>query len=66
MLKRIFVPLIALSFAASAAFAQGKVSESDAKAMKNLADGELAEIVGGKGAGDRAHTPRAKAAGGPT
>ena len=55
------ISLVALALAvASAAFAQGKVSDSDAKAMKNLAEANLAEIEAGKLAADKAHSPQVK------
>src|SRR5690242_153047 len=60
MLRRISLPLLALSFAASAALAQGKVSDTDAKAMKNLAEANLAEIEAGKLAADKAQSPQVK------
>jgi putative membrane protein len=60
MLRRIYLPLLALSFAASAAFAQGKVSEGDTKVMKNLAEANLAEIEAGKLAADKAKSPEVK------
>lgn len=55
------ISLVALSLAAaSAAFAQGKLSDSDAKAMKNLAEANLAEIEAGKLAADKAHSAQVK------
>lgn len=61
MLKRICVPLAALSLlAASPVFAEGKLSEGDAKAMKNLAEANLAEIEAGKLAADKAQSPQVK------
>ena len=61
MLKRVTLTLAALSFAAaSTAFAQSKVSDEDAKAMKNLAEANLAEIQAGKLAADKAQSPQVK------
>jgi putative membrane protein len=56
-----YLAIAALSFfAASAAFAQGKLSETDARAMKNLAEANLAEIEAGKLAADKAQSPQVK------
>jgi len=61
MIHRIAVSLAALSLlAASAAFAEGKVSDTDAKAMKNLAEANLAEIEAGKLAADKAGSAQVK------
>ena len=61
MLTRVAIPLVALSLAvASAAFAEGKVNDSDAKAMKNLAEANLTEIEAGKLAADKAQSPQVK------
>jgi putative membrane protein len=61
MLKRIFLSTAALSFlAASLAFGQAKVSETDANAMKKLAEANLGEIEAGKLAADKAQSAQVK------
>ncbi len=61
MLRSISISLAALSLAAaSAAFGEGKVSDSDAKAMKNLAEANLSEIQAGKLAADKAQNAQVK------
>lgn len=61
MIRTVSISIAALSLAAAAAaFAEGKVSDADAKAMKNLAEANLAEIAAGKLAADKAANPQVK------
>jgi len=61
MLRSVSLPFVALALAASSAvFAQGKPSEDDAKAMKNLAEANLAEIEAGKLAADKGGSAQVK------
>lgn len=61
MVRTLCISIAALSLmTASAAFAEGKVSDTDAKAMKNLAEANLAEIGAGKLAADKASSPQVK------
>jgi putative membrane protein len=61
MLYRFSLSVAALSLAvASAAFAQGKMSDTDTKAIKNLAEANLAEIEAGKLAAEKAQSPQVK------
>ena len=61
MIRNLAISIAALSLiAASAAFAEGKVNDSDAKAMKNLAEANLAEIAAGKLAADKASSSAVK------
>ena len=47
-------------FALTSAFAEGKMSDADAKAMKKLAEANQAEIATGKLAVDKAKNPQVK------
>jgi putative membrane protein len=61
MVRNLTLPIAALSLmAASAAYAEGKLGDTDAKAMKNLAEADLAEIAAGKLAADKASSPEVK------
>ena len=61
MLKRFTLSVAAVSLvAAGTVFAQSKMSEDDTKAMKNIAEANLAEIEAGKLAADKASSPQVK------
>lgn len=60
MRSRLALPVAILSLVASAAFAEGRMSDNDTKAMKNLAEANLAEIEAGKLAADKAQNPQVK------
>ena len=59
MKARILIALSALALAGTV-FAEGKVSDADAKAMKKLAAANLAEIDAGKLAADKAKSAEVK------
>jgi putative membrane protein len=60
-MNRLSLAIAAISlFASSAAFGQGKISDTDERAMKNLAEANLAEIEAGKLAADKAQSPQIK------